>query len=217
MAKQKTQTTNEANNLPTKQWQPSEAERDLVEEFEQQKKERVPAPRLKIGDVKIDDEGAKTISVLPDHPDERAWAVVFQSAFGVHDKHLANLQMNQLVCAIGGAGDETAETSNHVLSMMHEIGPRDSVEGMLASQMVAIHAAAMKIAKQFHSASFVNQQDSALNALNKLTRTFTSQMEALNRHRGKGQQKMTVEHIHVGEGGQAIVGNVQGGRGDAKR
>ncbi len=42
-------------------------------------------------------------------------------------------------------------------------------------------------------------------------------MEALNRHRGKGQQKMTVEHIHVGEGGQAIVGNVQGGRGDAKR
>jgi hypothetical protein len=35
----------------------------------------------------------------------------------------------------------------------------------------------------------------------------------LNRHRGKGQQKVTVEHVHVHEGGQAIVGNVES-RGD---
>jgi len=33
----------------------------------------------------------------------------------------------------------------------------------------------------------------------------------LNRHRGKGQQKMTVEHVHVHEGGQAIVGNIEAG------
>ena len=31
-------------------------------------------------------------------------------------------------------------------------------------------------------------------------------MEALNRYRGKGQQKMTVEHVHVHDGGQAMVG-----------
>ena len=42
-----------------------------------------------------------------------------------------------------------------------------------------------------------------------LARTFTTQMEALNRYRGKGQQKMTVEHVHVHKGGQAIVGAVQ--------
>jgi hypothetical protein len=48
-------------------------------------------------------------------------------------------------------------------------------------------------------------------SFNKLVRTFTVQMEALNRHRSKGQQKMTVEHVHIHEGGQAIVGNVQGG------
>jgi hypothetical protein len=33
-------------------------------------------------------------------------------------------------------------------------------------------------------------------------------MESLNRHRGKGQQKMTVEHVHINSGGQAIIGNV---------
>jgi len=36
-------------------------------------------------------------------------------------------------------------------------------------------------------------------------------LESLNRHRGKGQQRVTVEHVHVHEGGQAIVGNIEGG------
>jgi hypothetical protein len=27
-------------------------------------------------------------------------------------------------------------------------------------------------------------------------------LDALNRHRGKGQQKVTVEHVHVHSGGQ---------------
>ena len=33
-------------------------------------------------------------------------------------------------------------------------------------------------------------------------------METLDKHRGKGQQKVTVEHVHVEAGGQAVVGNV---------
>jgi hypothetical protein len=39
-------------------------------------------------------------------------------------------------------------------------------------------------------------------------RTFTAQVEALQRYRGKGQQKVTVEHVNVNAGGQAIVGAV---------
>ena len=34
-------------------------------------------------------------------------------------------------------------------------------------------------------------------------------LDALNRHRGKGQQKVTVEHVHVHSGGQAVVGMVE--------
>jgi hypothetical protein len=44
----------------------------------------------------------------------------------------------------------------------------------------------------------------------KLLRTYTKQMEALQRYRGKGQQKVTVEHVRVHSGGQAIVGTVSG-------
>ena len=33
-------------------------------------------------------------------------------------------------------------------------------------------------------------------------------MSALKEYRSKGEQKMTVQHVRVAEGGQAIVGNV---------
>jgi hypothetical protein len=99
------------------------------------------------------------------------------------------------------------------------INPRDEIEGMLAAQMVAIHNASMECLTR---AMIVDQgfesRNANLNQATKLTRTFTTQMEALNRHRGKGQQKMTVEHVHVHDGGQAIVGSVtQGGGVDTKK
>jgi hypothetical protein len=50
---------------------------------------------------------------------------------------------------------------------------------------------------------------------NKLCRTYAVLLDALNRHRGKGQQKVTVEHVHVHSGGQAVVGIVEGPGGGA--
>ena len=44
---------------------------------------------------------------------------------------------------------------------------------------------------------------------NKLSRTYAVLLDALNHHRGKGQQKVTVEHVHVHSGGQAVVGMVE--------
>src|SRR5947208_702049 len=56
-----------------------------------------------------------------------------------------------------------------------------------------------------------------LSQANKLSRTYAVLLDALNRHRGKGQQKVTVEHVHVHAGGQAIVGAVNPGGGDARK
>src|SRR5262249_60024903 len=48
-----------------------------------------------------------------------------------------------------------------------------------------------------------------LNQANKLSRTWATLLDALNNHRGKGQQKVTVEHVHVHAGGQAVVGTIE--------
>jgi hypothetical protein len=55
--------------------------------------------------------------------------------------------------------------------------------------------------------TFEGRQEN-LNQANKLSRTHAALLDALNRHRGKGQQKVTVEHVHVHSGGQAVVGMV---------
>jgi hypothetical protein len=53
-----------------------------------------------------------------------------------------------------------------------------------------------------------------LSQANKLSRTYAVLLDALNRHRGKeGKQKVTVEHVDVHAGGQAVVGIVESPRG----
>jgi hypothetical protein len=74
--------------------------------------------------------------------------------------------------------------------------------------MAAVHVASMTFARRLAHVENIPQQDSAERAFNKLTRTFAAQMSALKEYRSKGEQKMTVQHVHVAEGGQAIVGNV---------
>jgi hypothetical protein len=98
------------------------------------------------------------------------------------------------------------------LSLLAGISPKDEFEGMLAAQLVASHNAAMECYRRAMIAeqSFEGRKEN-LNQANKLSRTHATLLEALNRHRGKGQQKVTVEHVHVHSGAQAIVGNVQGG------
>ncbi|RWN50648.1 hypothetical protein [Mesorhizobium sp.] len=74
----------------------------------------------------------------------------------------------------------------------------------------------MTFARRLAHCETIPQQDSAERAF-KLTRTFAAQVEALKNRTG-GQQHVTVKHVTVNEGGQAIVGNVShGGQGDGKK
>ncbi len=123
----------------------------------------------------------------------------------------------QCVNALNGA--ETAEL-DFMVAAVKEIGPRDGLEGMLAAQMAAVHIATMTFARRLAHVDNIPQQDSAEKAFNKLARTFTAQVEALKRYRTGGEQKVTVQHVTVNEGGQAVVGNVShpaGGRGAKKK
>jgi hypothetical protein len=67
------------------------------------------------------------------------------------------------------------------------------------------------------SADMIPQLEATVSLLTKLHRTFTTQLEAMQRYRGKGPQQVRVEHVHVHEGGQAIVGTVQQGGGEPSK
>ncbi|MBL0338856.1 MAG: hypothetical protein IPP67_06765 [Rhodospirillaceae bacterium] len=99
-----------------------------------------------------------------------------------------------------------------ILTAMMGIKPQDEIEGMLAAQMVATHNAAMECFRRSMMAEQTTQGiELTLNQANKLTRSYAALVESLNRYRGKGvsEQKVTVQHVNVSDGGQAIVGNIQ--------
>ncbi len=99
------------------------------------------------------------------------------------------------------------------------IGPKDELEGMMAAQLIAAHCAAMECYRRamLGEQTFEGRREN-LNQANKLSRTWAMLLDALNKHRGKGHQKVTVEHVHVHAGGQAVVGNVERpGGGDRRK
>jgi hypothetical protein len=164
--------------------------------------------------IVLDEEGC----IGFDHPDQMVAYAVTAVATAAGSTKLMSTVVENLATVTADCGDKVCpQPLNRALALVHEIEPADAIEAMLAVQMVAVHDATIRAARVLKRSTTIQQQDSASNMLNKLGRTFTAQIEALKRHRSAGEQTVRVEHVHVYEGGQAVVGNVnpQGG-GDPK-
>ena len=161
---------------------------------------------------------AKTAkTVVADDPDDRKGRL--KQVGGSQSDQWNNLLANQAVQSLwlrnSGPEERDKQLSATVAALMG-IAPRDELEGMMAAQLVAAHNAAMECYRRamIGEQSFEGRSENLTQA-NKLSRTYAALLDALNKHRGKGQQKVTVEHVHVHAGGQAVVGTVeQPGGGD---
>ncbi|MER8965411.1 hypothetical protein NKI25_06770 [Mesorhizobium sp. M0808] len=105
---------------------------------------------------------------------------------------------------------------NYALSMVCGLRPKDQIEATLGVQMAAIHIATMNSAMCMGEAKTWELREAHERALNRLSRTYVAQIEALKRYRSKGEQRVIVERVNVEKGGQAIVGNVGNGGGVAE-
>jgi len=157
-------------------------------------------------------------------------AIKIESLVGGEIGHLVGMEsdvvgiylMAQITNALEPHQDPSLSTDmlNNMTALLNELKPKDAHEGILTSQMIATHNQAMECLRRAN----LKEQTAYGRELNlrfgdRFLRTYTAQMEALTKYRRGGQQKVTVEHVHVHEGGQAIVGTVshQGGEGDGKK
>jgi hypothetical protein len=142
-------------------------------------------------------------------PDDRK----LKNIGGSQSDHWNNTLANQAMHALWMTNSDQ-ETRDKLLSAtlaaLVGIAPKDELEGMMAAQLIAAHNAAMECYRRamIGEQTFEGRRENLAQA-NKLSRTYATLLEALNRHRGKGQQKVTVEHVHVHAGGQALVGVVE--------
>ena len=90
------------------------------------------------------------------------------------------------------------------LEAIRSVEPQDAVEAMLATQMFLVNDAIFSNHRtSINSGSEL--RNSSINNMNKLARTYASQMEALKKYRGNYNQKITVEHLNVNDGGKGRI------------
>jgi hypothetical protein len=191
---------------------PTPQEAQVLARYSERVKGQVPAPELK-----LIPKPSGQLELEVNHPDQSIGWSLLMELLNIQEPAFISGLINQMV--IAGTTGNTPDQSkiNTILSMVLGIEPRDTLENMLALQMAATHNLVMQAARRLATVEMIPQQDSAERAFNKLARTFTTQMETLKRYRSTGEQTVTVQHVTVGEGGQAIVGPVTVGGGEDKK
>jgi hypothetical protein len=156
--------------------------------------------------------------ISPDHVNLNVAYAQLMRAFGTGEVDFSVEILSQLASISVRDGKVNERQLNFMFDVVKGIQPKDQLETMLAVQMAAIHSLTMTFAQRLANVDNILQQDIIQRALNRLARTFAAQMEALKRYRTAGEQKVTVEHVTVNDGGKAIVGSVMhGGRGPPKK
>ncbi|AWL99980.1 hypothetical protein [Bradyrhizobium amphicarpaeae] len=157
-----------------------------------------PTPRVKLSEQRI----------AIQHPDVETGERLLAEALGAVDQDALHGILKQLMKASVILRKPDEDNLAFMISMMKSIAPRDSLEAMLTAQMVSVHVATMRFTCRLAFAEALPEQEGISRILTRLARSFTAQMEALNRHRGNGDRQITVQNLSVQDGGSAIVGNV---------
>ena len=196
-----------------KPYEPTPEERDAVQAYLARKRELPVAPR-----AKVSQRAGGVLELAFEHKDVKTAEALLMGATGTVYGSFFDGLLRQLGNATIQDGKVSEGDLNFMLAVIKGIEPQDQVESMLAAQMAAVHMATMTFARRLNHVENIAQQDSAARAFNKLARTFTAQVEALKRYRTGGEQRVVVEHVHVHEGGRAIVGTVnRGGGGNTEK
>lgn len=171
---------------------------------------RLRARRGSGPDLKLKGKDGK-VTVATTHPDHATGRALLMDAIGTAEPAFLDPFLTQLVNVASQGPDADEAATNFLLAVVKGVKPTDQLEAMLAMQMGAVHLATATMARRLAHVDNLQQQDSAERALSRLARTFAAQLEALKRYRTGGEQRVTVQHVTVNEGGQAVVGHVQGG------
>ncbi len=150
----------------------------------------------------------------PHHNDPSGWTMRIGDTLGTRspDFMRQSLTMLNRASRSRGKANATEQELNASLALVAAIKPEDELEAALAIQMAANHALTTDVLSRACNTDSFEWVQLYGNLAVKLQRTFTAQVEALAKLRGKGQQTVRVEHVTVHPGGQAIVGDVYHGQ-----
>ena len=161
--------------------------------------------------VKVFRADGKLTRVHPPDGESAIWWRRLKKALGTTSSDFVNASLFQIQSASRSPWGGISELAmNAALAMIEAAAPKDEIEGALAVQMACTHTAAMAVLAKLDVAFATEQRVAAFgSAAARLMRAYATQVEVLRRLRSGGQQFVRVEHVHVNDGGQAVIGNVR--------
>ena len=173
--------------------------------------------RVAVGDrprpvrVRVFRADGKIAKVHPPDGEGENWWRRLNKALGTTSSDFVNASLFQIQSACRSPWGGISQLSmNAALAMIEAAAPKDEIEGALAVQMACTHIAAMAVLAKLDVAFASERRVAAFgSAAARLMRAYATQVEVLRRLRNGGQQIVRVEHVHVNDGGQAVIGNVK--------
>ena len=143
----------------------------------------------------------------------REWWQRLKNAFGTASSPFVDASLQQLIAAARLPNGGISEIAvNATLAFVEGAKPQSEVESALVMQMGCTHAAAMAVLGVAGAHGPTRSIAAMASAAARLLRTYAIQVETWRRLRNGGSQFVRVEHVHVNEGGQAVVGTLAVGR-----
>jgi hypothetical protein len=154
---------------------------------------------------------ANAAKLYPPDGAERIWWDQLKNALGTASSDFVTASLHQLQAAAQFPGSGISEVGiNAALAFIEGFAPRNEVEASLAVQMACTHGATMSVLGRLGPAGGTQDQVCRFaSAAARLLRAYAMQLEAYRRLRHGGDQYVRVEHVHVNEGAQAVIGNVR--------
>jgi len=161
--------------------------------------------------VKLRRPDAYVSQTYPPDGESKSWWRRLKKALGTTSSDFVNASLLQIQAAARSPFGTISEIHiNAALAIIEAASPKDEIEAALAVQMACTHTAAMAVLAKLDSGFGTERRIAAIGSTAaRLMRAYATQVEVLRRLRNGGQQFVRVEHVHVNEGGQAVIGNVR--------
>ena len=132
------------------------------------------------------------------------------AATGSSNPEFSNMVLTQTIqgCILN-SNYSPESISNAMHNALMAMRPKDEFEGMLMSRNLVLHNQYMHYLNLAAQSKSQDERERHITNATKLMRVFNETLDTINKHRRKGEHKVTVTHNHVNvnNGGNAIVGS----------
>lgn len=148
----------------------------------------------------VEQKNGTAMLSFPEH--EESGYLIYE-ALGSGSAGFIDTKLLQLVNLCRTGGEATSADLNEAVAFVASVEPANELEATLAVQIYGAQKLAYEMLNRTRRAEYLPQMQAYGNLANKFARTAGTLTETLMKLRRGGEQ--VVRHIHVNEGGQAIV------------